>query len=830
MPQETNALPLGYQLEEYRIESILGTGGFGITYKARDTRLEAWVAIKEYFPIEWSFRGRDGISVQANTQGRELIPEVKASGYEWGLDRFLYEARVLASVQHAFVVRVRRYFPATGTAYIVMDYEDGEPLSALLRREDTLPEADLRGLLQEVLPALEAVHRQGYLHRDLKPSNLYIRARDGCVMLIDFGAARQSLGQHSKSITGLVTPGYSPPEQYVTRSDRYGPWTDIYALGAVLYRCITGKPPIEAPDRQMWDSMTPAVEAGSGRYGMDLLMVVDRALAMRPEDRFQTIAAVQAALAKPSPMDPPSRFTLVPKTPSPQPATRPSQLHAEPLADLFDLSTSPVSQPSHSVSRTLEPLEPSLPSGERGESYEVIEPLSLPSLSIFDRSIPPRSMLEPPPPIVGSMPAASQPPLYREPDSAVHPASAPLLKHSRRPFLPRSERVKPPPPPVLEAPESPVEISAKPQAKPPRSLLGVSLVLLGVAMFMLYWVYQDKVAILRQSQFEQEAENRRRIAEEQAQDEGRRSQAARLIEQASEALALKDLAKAGEQVERAEALQPGNSKVAAVRAQLRAEQRKIGSLEIQVEPLTAMKLVRIQQGCFQMGSPENQPERYFNEAPHQLCVNDFWLGQYEITNAQFRQFKANHDSGSFRGLSLNGDQQPAVNLSWQDASAYAEWLSERTGKHYRLPTEAEWEYAARAGTTTSRYWGENPADACRFANVADLTARLVWGAENIHNCDDGQPVTTVVGSFLPNVFKLYDMLGNVSEWTCSDYEERQDEVGGNRCSKQGRDRGLRTVRGGTWDDAPKLVRSADRNGRESGTRDNDLGFRLARQE
>ena len=258
MSQETNVLSNGYRLQEYSIESVLGTGGFGITYKARDTHLDAWVAIKEYFPAEWSYRGADGATVHPNSQGQVIIPEVQTSGYEWGLDRFLDEARVLARVLHPYVVRVRRYFRANGTAYIVMDYEEGEPLSALLRRQTLLSEQQLRGLLQEVLPALEAVHEEGYLHRDLKPSNLYIRARDGCVMLIDFGAARQSLSQRSKSITGLVTPGYSPPEQYVTRSDRYGPWTDIYALGAVLYRCTIGKPPIEAPDRQMWDTLVPA--------------------------------------------------------------------------------------------------------------------------------------------------------------------------------------------------------------------------------------------------------------------------------------------------------------------------------------------------------------------------------------------------------------------------------------------------------------------------------------------------------------------------------------------------------------------------------------------
>lgn len=172
MSQETNVLANGYQLQEYSIESVLGTGGFGITYKARDTHLDSCVALKEYFPAEWSYRGNDGVTVHPNSQGQVIIPEVQTSGYEWGLDRFLDEARVLARVRHPYVVRIRRYFRANGTAYIVMDYEEGEPLSALLRRQTLLSEQQLYGLLQEVLPALEAVHEEGYLHRDLKPSNL----------------------------------------------------------------------------------------------------------------------------------------------------------------------------------------------------------------------------------------------------------------------------------------------------------------------------------------------------------------------------------------------------------------------------------------------------------------------------------------------------------------------------------------------------------------------------------------------------------------------------------------------------------------------------------
>ncbi len=295
--RRANALPVGCMLDEYRIDSVLGAGGFGVTYKARDTHLDTWVAIKEYFPVEWSFRDPNGVTVHPNTQGDTSDTEGAISDYRWGLERFLDEARVLARIQHPYVVRVKRYFRDHGTAYIVMDYEEGQPLSMMLQGEETLREDEVRGLLEDVLPALQAVHEQGYLHRDIKPSNLYVRASDHRVLLIDFGAARQAAGRHSQSVTSLVTPGYSPPEQYTTRNDRYGTWTDIYALGAVLYRCIIGHAPTEAADRLLDDNIEPAIKAGAGRYSTNLLRVIDRALEVRPEQRFLTVADMQAALA-----------------------------------------------------------------------------------------------------------------------------------------------------------------------------------------------------------------------------------------------------------------------------------------------------------------------------------------------------------------------------------------------------------------------------------------------------------------------------------------------------------------------------------------------------
>lgn len=370
--RRANALASGCMLDEYRIDAILGAGGFGVTYKAWDTHLETSVAIKEYFPVEWSYRDADGVTVHSNTQGGGVGGnDERLSDYLWGLERFLDEARVLARVQHPFVVRVKRYFRAHGTAYIVMDYEEGEPLNAVLQEGETLDEGEVRGLLEDVLPALQAVHEQGFLHRDIKPSNLYVRAHDHRVILIDFGAAREAVGRHSKSVTSLVTPGYSPPEQYTTRNDRYGPWTDVYALGAVLYRCVTGQPPVEAAERLLEDSLEPAARVCAGRYGVRLLRAIDRALAVRPEQRFATVAEMRDALNEPPAPDEDDDETVLlgpwlkpgggparePEAPRLIKSSAPAA--AEPVADGDELRILPPLDANHlTAGRRLEVLRP----------------------------------------------------------------------------------------------------------------------------------------------------------------------------------------------------------------------------------------------------------------------------------------------------------------------------------------------------------------------------------------------------------------------------------------------------------------------------------------
>lgn len=252
------------------------------------------------------------------------------------------------------------------------------------------------------------------------------------------------------------------------------------------------------------------------------------------------------------------------------------------------------------------------------------------------------------------------------------------------------------------------------------------------------------------------------------------------------------------------------------------------------EPVTGIQFVWVPGGCYLMGSPLSEDSRHMDEGPvHEVCVKDLWFGKYEVTNEELRKLHPDHNSGAFEKHSLNGDRQPAVHLSWEDAKSFAQWLTEQNGGQYRfrLPTEAEWEYAARGGTSTSRYWGDDSQGACEYENVADLTAQKLWGWQDIHPCDDGYAATAPVGSFQPNGFGLYDMLGNASEWC-------EDIYGVDMYANYDRDNPLhrgwgagldRVVRGGHWHGGPESSRSASRASGMPRAMNDDLGVRLVRE-
>jgi len=232
-------------------------------------------------------------------------------------------------------------------------------------------------------------------------------------------------------------------------------------------------------------------------------------------------------------------------------------------------------------------------------------------------------------------------------------------------------------------------------------------------------------------------------------------------------------------------------------------------------------MVAIKGGCFLMGSPESEQGRFDNEHPHTVCVGDFHIAQTEVTQAQWEAVMGDNPS-SFK----KGGNYPVEKVSWLDVQKFIDKLNERTGRQYRLPTEAEWEYAARAGTETARYWGDGPDLACQYANVADQTAKKENPDWTVFECADGYVRTAPVGRFKANGFGLHDMLGNVWEWTCSEWDAQYGGAEA-KCSSNKDANVRRVIRGGSWITNPRYLRSAYRGGNPAGYRGGDIGFRLA---
>lgn len=283
--EDVAALEPGQSVLEYRIDKVLGGGGFGITYLAQDTNLQLPVAIKEFFPSSLVVRGAN-----AEVLGRN---EDADGQFQWGLERFIDEARTLASFRHPHIVRVLRYFKANGTAYIVMEYESGQPLPKWLSQNRDLDQAALLRIVYPLLDGLDAVHKLEFLHRDIKPDNIYIRA-DGSPVLLDFGAARRVTPD--SDVTNIVSPGFAPFEQYHSRGNQ-GPWTDLYSLGAVMYWITTGKKPMESASRVRDDAMPKASKLGSRAvFGEQLLQAIDWALTPDETLRPRNVKAFRTVL------------------------------------------------------------------------------------------------------------------------------------------------------------------------------------------------------------------------------------------------------------------------------------------------------------------------------------------------------------------------------------------------------------------------------------------------------------------------------------------------------------------------------------------------------
>lgn len=280
------ALPIGYQLNDYKIVKVLSTGGFSLVYLAHDQNKRT-VAIKEYMPTSLALR-EDGHTVLINTEDDSIT-------FKHGLKCFFEEGLALAKIDHKNIIRVLNFFRANNTVYMVMQYERGKPLQDfILAQEQPLDETFVRKLFAEMLNGLREVHSQKLLHLDIKPANIYIR-QDNSPVLLDFGSARQILtGVHAK-LAPSFTPGFASPEHYVDRK-KLGPWSDIYSLGASMYSCLLRASPIAANLRAANDVLIPAQKLGKHIYSDHFLAIIDSCLALDPMERPKSVFSLQKDL------------------------------------------------------------------------------------------------------------------------------------------------------------------------------------------------------------------------------------------------------------------------------------------------------------------------------------------------------------------------------------------------------------------------------------------------------------------------------------------------------------------------------------------------------
>ena len=764
-----NALPPGTRFEEYRLDAVLGAGGFGITYRAYDANLDKFVAIKEYLPVEFATR----------TEASTVVPHSNADAqdYHWGLTRFLDEARTLARFDHPHLNKVYRFFESNGTAYMVLEYIQGETLADRLARQRQLPEEALQRLLEEVLSGLAVMHEAGYVHRDIKPGNLMLREEDGSAVVLDFGAARQAVGQRSKAITSILTPGYAPIEQYDSQADDVGPWSDVYALGMVAYRCISGIGDGELPDavtrgrtqRKGQVGLTSATEAGKGQYNAKLLEAIDWAIEVDEEDRPQTVGEWLRALAgsgrRKSPIKAAGKTTAKPTGGA---ATRRS-----------DPSWS-------SVALTLV-LVVLLGIGAWWGWQEYPE--------LFSQG--------------GAKTSAATEPA--EPGKA--PVKPPQETEAQQTDAAAAGAEQTPPPDKEDAEVARLLAAAEVDLKARRltSPAGNNA-----------WEKYRHVLSLAPAHPEAMLGMERVI-------ESYRQLFSAEVEKEDFDKAAGYLAKIGEPHPDSPLLDEGEQRLQDARQarvdRLAEQERKRQAAEEKMRQL-AGEMVSIPGGTFRMGDLSG--DGWDNEKPvHSVTVPAFRMGKYEVTFNQWDACVADGGCGGYTPDDGGGgrDSRPVINVSWDDVQGFIDWLNDKTGGNFRLPTEAEWEYAARAGSSTKYHFGNSESQLCRYDNHADTSIDWSWRNET---CSDGMGErTAAVGRYQPNSYGLYDIHGNVGEWVEDCWNDSYSGAPNDGRAWMGGDCGPRVTRGGWWGSNPRYLRSAKRDGAHRSNRVGGLGFRLA---
>lgn len=630
-----DALPPGTKLLWFEIIKVLGKGGFGVTYLGKDNNTNQLVAIKEYLPSAYASRGPH----------HEVAPNSPsdAKTFEWGLDRFLKEAQTLAQFRHPCIVQVTSFFRSGNTAYMVMEYVEGEGLDTLLRRTKVMDEAAIKKILPMLLDGLEILHKADYIHRDIKPPNIFIRKHNGMPVILDFGSARQSVAGRGEQMTSLLSMGYSPFEQYDSSGNRQGPWSDIYAMGGVLYRAITGKKPLEASIRiaarlrSAPDPLPPAVEMGRGRYATEFLQAVDLALNVLETERPQSVRAWRPLLlgVQQDETIVPTLLTQKNEASGDAQTTGKKTTWRTFISSLNDFANRLSAQ--ESVGSAM----PDLVAPKPGDMQR-IKPVSAPPSATTSA-------------VGGGVPFSSSPVGGLEKKATV---SMPVMAN--------------PSPPGRS-----------------RSLLGKE--------------DMERISTLLRDDFIPSTTGTSPPAEPKEP-----------------------------------VLQAGT---------------------VWVEPATQMEFVWVPGGLFAMGASLADITRKEDEGPeHEVELDGFWINKYPVTWGLWRRIMGDYPRGLYMHSKAN---HPVERVTWLDVNQFLDKLGRMIGTQYlfRLPTEAEWEYAARAGAYTLPVLQKST-----WAFGTEKLADHAWFRGNAR----GQ--SHPVGEMKANGWGIHDMLGNVWEWVNDRYQ------------------------------------------------------------
>jgi len=760
---------------QYVIGKVLGHGGFGITYLGFDRHLNTRVAIKEYFPSEFASRAPDG---------QQVIPYSgeKSELFRLGREKFIAEARLLASLRSPNIVRIRHFFEESNTAYFIMEYLEGGTLTEYLQQEQgQISVEKAKEILMPLLEALEEVHAKNSYHRDIKPDNIYITQR-GLPILLDFGAARQHMSGATTNLLSFLTPGFAPAEQYSSNGIQ-GPWTDIYALAATIYFCLTGEAPPSPQDRMMGDAeLKHPSELGVEISPKDeewLFKGLEIKWSQRPENIAEWKKLIKAADA---PAAPP-----------------PNQRRAE-EENFMRIAILP-----RLVSRFLTPSAES-------EIHE-----SAGFMDISRERV--NSLIEEALLMTGST--------RRDPE-------AEQRKEKERRQKVEEERKK------REELIQARELERKKEAEEEKKRREAERKAQAEAQ------KKAEAEQQRQEELRREAERVRREAEQERQrklEEARKRQEAldhkgfqaeNIKPSGKQKISIDELARQAAaqekdyiqetipeidldeplQAPKAQVRKPAPEKMEpkpAPESPIRKPQAAPpsappapdipASAQVIAAPrftnLMGMDFIKIDPlpSLFHMGKADS---RY-----QVLLTRSYYLQTTPVTQGQWRMVMGVNPSH------FQGDEwRPVEQVSWDDCQIFIQRLNSLKEGLYRLPTEAEWEFACRSAESKTYSFGSNEAELPDHA----------WFDGN------SEGSTHPVGLKKPNAWSLYDMHGNVWEWVQDRYGPYPE---GAYTDPQGSETGAsRIMRGGSWNLGATYCRAESRNYETPGYRFQNLGFRL----